>query len=139
MKRLLALITLSCSLFYAPAALADPDWHEVTVNGVGDRFLVDRNSIQTNQNNVWYWEYRDFRQPNNAFLEEDIEEPVYGVMIYRSVDCTSRVGRQRRLVIFGRNRQVIQRINYDDAGSLSQPGSGSSADAVFDYVCAQVG
>jgi hypothetical protein len=113
-----------------------PDWYEVTVNDVGDRFMVDRNSIQINQNSVWYWEYRDFRQPNNAFLEEEIEEPVYGVMIYRSVDCASEIGRERRLVIYGTDRQVLQRTNENDAGRLSQPTPGSSAAAVLNYVCA---
>jgi len=112
-------------------------WVEVTTNAVGDRFLVNQNSIERSQDTVRYWEYRQFQQPNNAFLAFDVEQPVYGVMIYRSVDCTSNVERTRRLVIFDQNRQVIQRVNYDDSGSLTQPRAGSSAAQVIRYVCTQ--
>ena len=112
-------------------------WVEVTVNAVGDRFLVDQNSIERSENTVRYWEYREFKQANNMFLDFEVEEPVYSVMIYRSVDCASRVERTRRLVIFDRNRQVIQRVNYDDNGSLAQPMAGSSAANVIRHVCTQ--
>jgi hypothetical protein len=116
---------------------AAAEWIEVTVNAVGDRFLVDRNSIERSENTIRYWEYREFKQANNAFLDFEVEQPVYGVMIYRSVDCASTVGRTRRLVIFDQNRQVIQRVNYGDDGSLTQPMAGSSAANVIRYVCTQ--
>lgn len=112
-------------------------WVEVTVNSVGDRFLVDQNSIDRTENTIRYWEYREFKQANNAFLDFEVEQPVYGVMIYRSVDCASGVERTRRLVIFDQNRQVIQRVNYGDNGSLTQPMAGSSAANVIRYVCTQ--
>ncbi|MBD3886484.1 hypothetical protein IFO70_32930 [Phormidium tenue FACHB-886] len=116
---------------------AAEEWVEVTVNAVGDRFLVDQNSIERSENTIRYWEYRQFKQANNAFLDFEVEQPVYGVMIYRSLDCTSGVERTRRLVIFDQNRQVIQRVNYDDNGGLTQPMAGSSAAAVVRYVCTQ--
>jgi hypothetical protein len=118
-------------------ARAAEAWVEVTVNAVGDRFLVDQNSIARSENTIRYWEYREFKQANNAFLDFEVERPVYGVMIYRSVDCASGVGRTRRLVIFDQNRQVIQRVDYGDTGSLTQPMAGSSAANVIRYVCAQ--
>ncbi|WP_088889404.1 surface-adhesin E family protein [Leptolyngbya ohadii] len=114
---------------------AQEAWVEVTTNAVGDRFLVNQNSIERSQDTVRYWEYRQFQQPNNAFLDVEVEQPVYGVMIYRSVDCTSGAERTRRLVIFDQDRQVIQRINYDDNGSLTQPAPGSSAAQVVRHVC----
>ena len=123
------------SFLPVPPAFAQVQWTEVTTNAVGDRFLVDQNSIQVNGSNVWYWQYREFRQPNNAFVEEEIAQPVYGVMLYQSADCTSGVERLRRLTVFGQNRQVLQRFNYDESGSLSQPQPGSSANAVLRYVC----
>ncbi len=112
-------------------------WVEVTTNAVGDRFLINPDSIERSQNTVRYWEYRQFKQPNNAFLAFEVEQPVYGVMIYRSVDCTSGVERTRRLVIFNQERQAIQRVNYDDNGSLTQPTAGSSAAQVIRHVCTQ--
>lgn len=133
------LIAALFSLLSAPVAVAQGQWTEITTNAVGDRFLVDQNSIEVNGNNVWYWQYRDFRQPNNAFVQEDISEPIYGVMLYQSVDCTSGVERLRRLTVFGQNRQVLQRFNYGDSGSLSQPQAGSSANAVLRYVCDRAG
>lgn len=116
---------------------AAEEWVEVTVNAVGDRFLVDQNSIERSENTIRYWEYRAFKQANNAFLDFEVEQPVYGVMIYQSVDCASGVGRTRRLVIFDQNRQVIQRVNYSDNGTLAQPMAGSSAANVIRYVCTQ--
>lgn len=101
--------------------------------------MVDQSSIQVNGNSVWYWQYRDFSQPNNAFVQEDISQPIYGVMLYQSVDCTSGVERLRRLTVFGQNRQVLQRFNYGDSGSLSQPQAGSSSHAVLRYVCDRAG
>lgn len=112
-------------------------WVEVTANTVGDRFLVDQNSIQRSENTIRYWQYRAFRQANNAFLDFEVEQPVYGVMIYSSVDCTSGVERIRRLVVFDQNRQVIERVDYGDNGSLTQPTAGSSAAKVIGYVCTQ--
>lgn len=120
---------------WSAGSKAAEEWVEVTVNAVGDRFLVDQNSIMRSENAIRYWEYREFKQANNAFLDFKVEQPVYGVMIYRSVDCASRIGRTRRLVIFDQNRQVIQRINYGDDGSLTQPMAGSSAANVIQYVC----
>jgi hypothetical protein len=112
-------------------------WVEVAVNTVGDRFLVDQNSIQRSENTIRYWQYRAFRQANNAFLDFEVEQPVYGVMIYSSVDCASGVERIRRLVVFDQNRQVIERVDYGDNGSLTQPTAGSSAAKVIGYVCTQ--
>ncbi|MBE9181238.1 hypothetical protein IQ268_22000 [Oculatella sp. LEGE 06141] len=136
MKRLIKLTIFTALLSYAPGAIAQ-EWTEVTVNAVGDRFLVDQASIQPQANSVRYWEYRDFRQPNNAFVEEEIDEPVYGVMLYQSVDCTANVARLRQMVVHGRDRQELRRLNYGNNGSLAQPADGSSASAVLRYVCTQ--
>lgn len=135
MKLGLGLALVGSLLTYAPLAQAQPSWQEVTVNSVGDRFLVDQNSIQSRGNSIWYWEYRDFRQPNNAFVEETIQEPVYGVMLYRSVDCAAGIARARQLIVHTRERKEVQRFNYGDTGYLAEPRPGSSDAAVLDYVC----
>jgi hypothetical protein len=139
MKQLLSLLLLfQPLLLLAPVALSQQEeWVEVTENAVGDRFLVNQSSLQTRENFVWYWEYRDFREPNNAFLEIEFEAPVYGVMMYQSVDCTTKIARLRRLTIFGEDREVLQRFDYGEEGSLSQPAPGSSARTVLQYVCSQ--
>jgi hypothetical protein len=133
-KHLLGLTILSQFLF-TPIAVAQAQWHEVAENAVGDRFLVDQSSIQRRENIVWYWEYREFPQPNNAFVVEEIDEPVHGVTLYQSADCTAGAVRLRRITIYGSDRQVIQRIDYGDTGTLSEPAPGSSAAAVVRYVC----
>lgn len=138
MKTLFIGLAAMIPVVSASGALAQPaqsDWFEITRNAVGDRFMVERNSIELRDGIVWYWEYRDFPQPNNALIRVEIEQPVYGAMLYRSVDCASRVSRLRRVVVYDQERQVIQRINYNDEGPLAQPQEGSSAAAVLNFVC----
>ncbi|WP_416669214.1 hypothetical protein [Egbenema bharatensis] len=124
----------------ASGVLAQPtdvDWVEITRNAVGDRFMVERNSIELRDGVVWYWEYRNFPQPNNAFIGVELEQPVYSATLYRSVDCMGGVSRLRRIIARDQERQVIQRISYGDEGPLSQPQPGSSAAAVLRFVCEQ--
>lgn len=140
MKILLIGLTAILSAVSASSALAQSaqvDWVEVTRNAVGDRFMVERNSIEARDGAVWYWENRSFPQPNDAFVGVELEKPVYSVMLYRSADCAGGVSRLRRIVARDQEQQVIQRINYDDAGPLTQPQSGSSAAAVLQFVCEQ--
>lgn len=140
MKTLFIGLVALIPLISASRVLAQPtqaNWFEITRNAVGDRFMVERSSIELRDGIVWYWEYRDFPQPNNAFIRVEIDQPVYGAMLYRSVDCASGVSRLRRVVVYDRERQVIQRINYDDEGPLTQPQEGSSAAAVLNFVCEQ--
>jgi hypothetical protein len=138
MKRLLIGLAVLCTaVSFAPVALAVEDWVEVTENEVGDRFLVDRNSIENREGIIWYWEYRDFQEPNNAFVGVELDQPVFGALVYRSVDCTSLVSRLRRITVHGRGRQVIHRAVYDDNGRLMQPMQGSSSAAVLRFVCDQ--
>ncbi|HEY9663292.1 MAG TPA: hypothetical protein V6C65_33005 [Allocoleopsis sp.] len=140
MKTLLIGLAALIPLVSGAGALAQStqeNWVEITRNAVGDRFLVNSNSIEFKDGIARYWEYRDFPQPNNAFIGVELEQPVYGAMLYRSVDCASGVSRLRRIVVYTSDRQVIQRINYDDAGPLAQPQAGSSAAAVLRFVCEQ--
>lgn len=140
MKTLLVGLVAIVSAVSAPGVLAqstETDWVEVTRNAVGDRFMVERNSLEVREGAVWYWEQRDFLQPNNAFVGVELAQPVYSVLLYRSTDCVGGVSRLRRMTIYSQDRQVIQRINYGDAGPLSQPQPGSSAAAVLRFVCEQ--
>ncbi|NJO80587.1 MAG: hypothetical protein HC827_20155 [Cyanobacteria bacterium RM1_2_2] len=139
MKRLLNFVILAgvvtgsqVSLALAQAAEA---WVEVAVSSAGDRVLVDQNSIQRTEEDVRYWEYRDLRQSRNAAREMVGNQPVYGMMIYRSVDCDARVGRMQRLVIFNQNREVIRRVNYEETNAVDLPIQGSNAEAVLKFVC----
>ena len=136
MKRFLGLAIASSLLAIAPVMAAEK-WEAVTTNSVGDRFLVDVNSIEQRGESVWYWEYRDFKQPNNVFLDSPVNKPVFGAVIYRSVDCKAGTTRLRRLTAYDKNRQVIQKFDYGDRGRLANPVTGSSAKAVLDFVCAR--
>jgi hypothetical protein len=138
MKRLLNFVILAgavtSSLVYLPLAHAAEAWVEVAVSSSGDRVLVDQNSIQRSEENVRYWEYRDLRQSRNASRQVG-NQPVYGMMIYRSVDCEAKVGRMQRLVIFNQNREVIRRVNYEETNAVDLPIQGSNAEAVLEFVC----
>lgn len=134
--KILNLIVCTSLLALPLAARAAESWVEVTVNAAGDRTLVDQNSIQRNQNEVSYWEYRDMRQSGGR-SELNSNQPVYGMMIYRSVTCDSGESRMQRLVLFNQNREVIRRINYEERGGVAQPTVGDSAEAVIRYVCEQ--
>jgi hypothetical protein len=134
MKHLLKLLIPSLLLSQTSIALA-ADWMSIATNSVGDQFFVDKSSIRRNADTVRYWEYRKFPQPNNAFLIESVNQPVYGAVINWSVDCKSQVQRLRQVTAYNQGRQVIQKFNYGDSGSLVQPRTGSSAHKVLEYVC----
>ncbi|HEY9698506.1 MAG TPA: surface-adhesin E family protein [Trichocoleus sp.] len=135
LSKWLSIVLMSSVIGYASAAPAAENWVLVTTNSVGDRFLIDQNSIERNENSVRYWQYRDFQQPNNAILDFQVDRPVYGVMFYQSSDCQSGTERLWRVVAFDQNRQVIRRVNYEENGALSQPNEGSSAAAVLKFAC----
>ena len=140
MKTLLVGLAAIISAVGASGALAQSssvDWVEVTRNAVDDRFLVERNSIEFRDGAVWYWEHRNFPEPNNAFVGVELEQPVHSVMLYRSADCAGGVSRLRQIIARDKDGQVIQRFNYGDAGQLTQPQTGSSAAAVLRFVCDQ--
>ncbi|QZZ21048.1 hypothetical protein J5X98_00605 [Leptothermofonsia sichuanensis E412] len=134
MKQLLQWVVTGWILTYPSIAFA-AEWIAVATNSVGDQFFVDKNSIQRKGDAVWYWEYRRFSEPNNAFFEEPINQPVYGAVIQWSVDCRSQVQRLRQLAAYAQDRKAIQTFDYGDAGSLAQPRPGSSAHKVVEYVC----
>lgn len=115
----------------APSASAVEAWVEVGATA-GNRTLVDQNSIQRTETDLRYWEYRELRQAGG---KAGSSQPVYGMMIYRSVNCESGESRMQRLVLFNQNREVIRRISYEDSGGRLQPNV--SADAAIRHVCAQ--
>ena len=111
------------------------EWESVTQNSAGDRFLIDTSSIQRKADSVFYWEYREFPQPNNAFLEESVDRPVHGVVLNWSANCTSKTQRLRQVTAYDQDRKVIKRFSYGESGSLVQLRPGSSASKVLDYAC----
>ncbi len=133
-KPLLPCLIVGALLAYIPAASA-VEWTKIAENSVKDKFFVDESSIQRNGAIVWYWEYREFPQANNAFLDTNVEQPVHGAVIRWSVDCTTKAQRLRKVNAYTTNRKLIQKFEYGDSGMLSQPKPGSSAYAIVDYVC----
>ncbi len=123
------------SLIAPSAAVSAVTWEKVTQNAVGDRFLVDTSSIQRQADTVLYWEYREFPQANNAFLEAPVDRPVHGVVLNWSANCANKTQRLRQVTAYDQDRKVIKRFSYGDSGTLLQPRSGSSASTVLNYVC----
>jgi hypothetical protein len=136
----LTIAGLISAISFAPGLLLTPianaaQWTKVTENPVKDRFFVDTSTIQRDGQIVWYWEYREFPEPNNAFLEEKVEQPLYGAVIRWSADCGAKAQRLRKVNAYTKNRQLIQKFDYGNSGMLVQPKTGSSAHTVMNYVC----
>jgi hypothetical protein len=110
-------------------------WVKVTENAVSDRFFVDVSSIQRKGSTVSYWEYREFKEPNNALLETNVDKPVYGVVMRWALDCSQQTQRLERLNAYDKSRQIIRKFNYGTKGTLAQPQPGSSSFAVLNFVC----
>jgi hypothetical protein len=119
-----------------PTAAPAVEWTKVTENSVGDKFLVDTSAIQRKDNTVFYWEYREFATPNNAFLEVELSKPLHGAVSRWSVDCDTKVQRLRRINAYAKDRSLIQKFTYGDPGLTVQSRPGSSVASVIDFVCA---
>ncbi|MEB3295424.1 MAG: surface-adhesin E family protein [Synechococcales bacterium] len=133
-RAIVVLLSISAlGLWSAPAPAAE--WKKITENSVKDGFFIDTESIQRKGNTVTYWEYREFPEPNNAFLENPVNEPLHGVVIRWSADCTSKTQRLRRVNAFGKERKLLQRFDYGENGTLMQPRPGSSGYEVLEYAC----
>ncbi|MFM2429720.1 MAG: hypothetical protein RLZZ511_933 [Cyanobacteriota bacterium] len=126
----LALAALSPS-----RAIAAPQWQKVTENLVGDRFLVDISAIQEQGSNRFYWEYREFVQPNNAFLEVKVSQPVEGAVVRWSINCGTKAQRLLKVNAYTTNRQLIQKFTYGDSGVAVSSRPGSSTYKVGEFVC----
>lgn len=118
-----------------PAIAQTADWTKITENSVKDRFFVDASSIQRNGSIVWYWEYREFPEANNAILEAKVDQPVHGAVMRWSADCSAQTQRLRKVNAYTTNRKLIQKFDYGDTGMLLRPKEGSSTYKVMDYVC----
>jgi hypothetical protein len=131
----LCLLSLTASLMAAPQAIAAPQWTKVTENSVGDTFLVDGNAIQSQGANRFYWEYREFSQPNNPFIEVPLSQPVEGAVVRWSINCSNKSQRLHRINAYTTNRQLIQKFTYGETGIAVQSRPGSSTYKVGEYVC----
>ncbi len=118
-----------------PTAAQAADWVKVTENAAKDKFFIDASTIKRTGNVVTYWEYREFLEPNNPFLENTTEKPLYGVVIRWTGDCGAKTQRLRRVNAFTKNRELLQRFDYGEKGTLSQPRPGSSGYEVLETAC----
>lgn len=134
MKHFLKVAIAGVVFSFMPAVTA-AEWTKITENAVKDKFFVDTSSIQRNGSIVWYWEYREFPEANNAILDVAVNQPLHGAVIRWSADCSSKSQRLRKLNAYTKNRQLIQKFDYGDTGILLQPKAGSSTFNVMNYVC----
>jgi hypothetical protein len=131
MKRFIAPLVLLVSALPAQAV----EWTQLTENSVGDKFFIDTSSIKTKGDQVSFWHYRQFIEPNNAFLDEQVEAPVHGTVIRLSANCKTKTARIYRLNAYDKARKLIQRFDYGTTGQPMTIKSGSSAFNVLDYAC----
>lgn len=126
----------SVALLMANSAFAQSaQWTRITENSVKDRFFVDTSSIQRNGSIVWYWEYREFPEANNALLDVKVDQPVHGAVMRWSADCSNGSQRLRKVNAYTTNRKLIQKFDYGNDGMLLQPKPGSSTRKVMEYIC----
>jgi hypothetical protein len=134
------LIIAASTVLGLPSGAIAAEWTKVTENAVGDRFLIDTSAIQRKDMTVFYWEYREFAEPNNAFVEVELAQPMYGAVSRWSVDCGTKNGPKkqyiRRVNTYAKDRSLIQKFSYGDPGLLVQSRSGSSAASVAEFACA---
>jgi hypothetical protein len=133
MKRFIAPLLLLASAIALPAQAVE--WTQLTENSVGDKFFIDTSSIKTKGDQVSFWHYRQFIEPNNAFLDEQVEAPVHGTVIRLSANCKTKTARIYRLNAYDKARKLIQRFDYGATGQPMTIKSGSSAFNVLDYAC----
>lgn len=133
MKRLITPLVLLASAIALPAQAVE--WTQITENSVGDKFYIDTSSIRLKGDQVSFWHYRQFVEPNNAFLDETVEPPVHGTVIRLSANCKTKATRIYRLNAYDKARKLIQRFDYGASGQVITVKSGSSADSVLDYAC----
>jgi hypothetical protein len=133
MKRFIAPLVLLVSAIALPAQAVE--WTQLTENSVGDKFFIDTSSIKTKGDQVSFWHYRQFIEPNNAFLDEQVEPPVHGTVIRLSANCKTKTARIYRLNAYDKARKLIQRFDYGATGQPMTIKSGSSAFNVLDYAC----
>jgi hypothetical protein len=118
-----------------PQAAIAVEWTKVTENSVGDKFFIDASAIQRKGNTAFYWEYREFVEPNNAFVEVELSQPLYGAVSRWSVDCNSKAQRLTRVNAYTKNRVLIEKFSYGEKGLAVQSRPNSSTYAVADFVC----
>jgi hypothetical protein len=118
-----------------PQAAIAVEWTKVTENSVGDKFFIDASAIQRKGNMVSYWEYREFVEPNNAFVEVELPQPLYGAVSRWSVDCGSKAQRLMRVNAYTKNRALIEKFSYGEKGLAIQSRPNSSTYAVADFAC----
>jgi hypothetical protein len=69
-------------------------------NAFKRRIFIDTDSIKKKKGQtVSYWEYR-LVELNNAFLENDVAKPLYGVVIRWSADCGAKTQRLSKKCIY---------------------------------------
>jgi hypothetical protein len=133
MKRFITPLILMASAIALPAQAVE--WTQLTENSVGDKFFIDISSIRAKGDQVSFWHYRQFVEPNNTFLDEQVDQPVHGTVIRLSANCKAKTARIYRLNAYDKARKLIQRFDYGATGQPMTIKSGSSASNVLDYAC----
>ncbi len=132
---MLASSTLLGSVVLSNQGALAATWVKVTANAAKDGFFIDTDSIKKTGQKVTYWEYREFSEPNNAFLENNVAKPLYGVVIRWTGYCDAKTQRLGRVNAFTTNRVLIQKFDYGEKGTLNQPRPGSSGYEVLEMAC----
>lgn len=133
--RFLLFSSLSWATIVAPQAALAAEWTTVTENAAGDQFLVDTSAIQEQGSTRFYWEFRQFVEPNNAFIEVALDAPLQGAVVRWAVNCSDKTQRLLRINAYADQRQLIQKFTYGDTGVSVQSRPGSSTYKVGEFVC----
>lgn len=109
-------------------SLAKPNWVEVAVNKNGDRFFVEQSTLRRNKTTAWYWVHSQY-----ASLKSN---GVVATKGYQSANCNTQQFRDRAIISFDNQAEVVNSFNDGDKGELVQPPPDSDGHMIVQYVCA---
>jgi hypothetical protein len=133
---IVTIIPFAAALF--SSAVAAERWVRLISDNEGSIY-IDANSIRGRGRYRYYWQQAVLRNPRPVALGVSrTRVPVYGFMIYSSVDCRSKITRYRRVIWLDRNNRAIIEANINNYGPLeSIRRTRSPALYAADYACAR--
>lgn len=124
------LLPVLATTLLALPAVANPVW-QLVGNTQNSQVFVDKTSVvkrsRGNQRFAWYTSRVSFSQPTDQGWKE--------MVFVSSANCTSRLQRQRAVVVFDQTGEEIGRTEDGDKAKLVAPPRNSAAAIAMRYAC----
>ncbi|OLP16825.1 hypothetical protein BST81_19210 [Leptolyngbya sp. 'hensonii'] len=123
----LALLLLTSFLLTCPLAAQAENWVWVDESTDGTRIYVDQDSIRRQGRFVWYWDLLRRKVPDAA--------GALSTRTYRSAECNIGTIRNRKVLKYDRNHQLLRSQTHGDRGPLFKVEPNSLAYAALQFAC----